>query len=87
MTMKAADPKSTPVVLPLSLYEFAVVSGLRAHQLMAGSVARMPGDHKKTTIARMEVAAGQVRAVVNADPLPAPLAGLELAGVASTFEP
>ena len=70
MTSKAADPKPDTAESRPSLYEFAVVSSLRAHQLMAGSVARMPGAHKATTIARMEVAAGLVRALVNEVPLP-----------------
>ncbi len=42
-------------------YEFVVVSFLRAQQLMGGSVPRViTGDHKKTVIAQMEVAAGRV---------------------------
>ena len=41
-------------------YEFVILSSLRAHQLMAGSIPRMTGDHKKTTIACMEVAAGHI---------------------------
>jgi len=41
-------------------YEFAVVSSLRAHQLMSGCTPRLEGEHKATTMARMEVAAGKV---------------------------
>jgi DNA-directed RNA polymerase subunit K/omega len=41
-------------------YEFAVVSALRAHQLMQGCTPRLDGEHKATTMARMEVAAGKV---------------------------
>jgi DNA-directed RNA polymerase subunit K/omega len=41
-------------------YEFAVVSALRAHQLMRGCTPRLEGEHKATTMARMEVAAGKV---------------------------
>lgn len=47
--------------LHLNPYEFAVLSSLRAHQLISGCVPRVAGaDHKKTTIAQLEVAAGQV---------------------------
>ena len=45
---------------PTGGYEFAVVSALRAHQLMLGCTPRMEGEHKATTMARMEVAAGKV---------------------------
>lgn len=41
-------------------YELVVVSALRAHQLMAGCTPRLDGEHKATTMARMEVAAGKV---------------------------
>ena len=41
-------------------YEFAVVAGLRAHQLMHGCVPQMEGDHKATTMAQMEVASGKI---------------------------
>jgi DNA-directed RNA polymerase subunit K/omega len=41
-------------------YEFAVVSALRAHQLMEGCTPRVDGDHKATTLAQLEVAAGHV---------------------------
>mgnify|MGYP001400421613 FL=1 len=38
-------------------FEFVVIAGARARQLLAGSVPRVaPGDHKKTTIAQREVA-------------------------------
>ncbi|MGH9349429.1 MAG: DNA-directed RNA polymerase subunit omega [Vicinamibacterales bacterium] len=46
--------------------EFAVVSALRAHQLMAGCVPRLGGDHKATTMAQMEVRAGKVLRLVDA---------------------
>lgn len=46
-----------------SPYAFAVVSALRAHQLMAGCVPRVAGDHKATLLARMEVEAGHVVAL------------------------
>jgi DNA-directed RNA polymerase subunit K/omega len=44
----------------LNAYEFVVVSVLRAHQLRAGSVPRLPGEHNATTMAQMEVAGGCV---------------------------
>jgi len=61
---------TTAVPSPLlraSAYELVVVSSLRAHQLMAGCTPRLEGDHKATTMARMEVTAGKV-ARVAADP-------------------
>lgn len=48
-------------------YEFAVVSALRTHQLMAGSVARVDGIHKPTTTACMEVAGGFVAGLPHTD--------------------
>ncbi len=37
-------------------FEFVVIAGARARQLMAGSVPRViVGDHKKTTVAQQEV--------------------------------
>ncbi|MGE3404440.1 MAG: hypothetical protein AB7K63_17750 [Vicinamibacterales bacterium] len=42
----------------LSLYEYAVVSALRAKQLLAGCTPRLPGDHNAMTMAQMEAAAG-----------------------------
>lgn len=41
-------------------YELAVVSALRAHQLMQGCVPRLQGEHKPTTMALMEVSLGKV---------------------------
>lgn len=41
-------------------FEFVIVSALRAQQLLAGSVPRLPGDHGAATMAQMEVAGGQV---------------------------
>ena len=45
---------------PITGYELAVVSALRAHQLMKGCTPRLEGEHKATTMARMEVAAEKV---------------------------
>ena len=44
----------------MNAYEFVVVSALRAQQLMAGSIPRVEGDHKATTMAQMEVSQGRV---------------------------
>jgi DNA-directed RNA polymerase subunit K/omega len=45
----------------ISAFEFAVLSGLRAGQLMRGCIPRVEvGTHKKTSIAQLEVAAGKV---------------------------
>jgi DNA-directed RNA polymerase subunit K/omega len=43
-----------------SAFEFVVVSGLRAAQLMRGSRPRVEGSHKVITTAQLEVAAGKV---------------------------
>ena len=43
-----------------NLFEFVVLSSLRAQQLLAGSVPRVDGDHRPATLAQMEVAAGKV---------------------------
>jgi len=52
----------------INAYEFAVVSALRAKQLMGGSVPRVGGDHKKATTAQMEVADGLVTRMPDALP-------------------
>jgi len=44
----------------ISAFEFAVVSGLRAKQLLRGCTARIDGVHKRITTAQLEVAAGKV---------------------------
>jgi DNA-directed RNA polymerase subunit K/omega len=41
-------------------FEFVVVSGLRAAQLMRGSVPRVAVAHKVITTAQLEVASGKV---------------------------
>jgi DNA-directed RNA polymerase subunit K/omega len=43
-----------------SALEFAVVSGLRAAQLMRGCTPRIESTHKVITTAQMEVAAGKI---------------------------
>ena len=51
----------------MNAYEFAVVSALRAQQLMAGCTPRLSGTHRATTMAQMEVAGGCIaRAVADA---------------------
>ena len=50
----------------LNAYHFAVVSALRAQQLLAGSTPRMAGDHGAATMAQMEVAGGHVTAGTDA---------------------
>ncbi len=44
-------------------FEFVVVSGLRAAQLMRGSVPRVERAHKVITTAQLEVAAGLVERI------------------------
>ena len=61
----------TPLTVPASMgrYEFAVVSALRTHQLMAGCRARIAaGGHKATTTACMEVAGAHVARLLGASP-------------------
>jgi len=47
----------------MNQYEFAVVAGLRAKQLLAGCTPRLPGTHSNATMAQMEVAGGRVARV------------------------
>jgi DNA-directed RNA polymerase subunit K/omega len=44
-------------------FEFVVVSGLRAAQLMRGSVPRVERAHKVITTAQIEVATGKVERI------------------------
>lgn len=55
------------VIRPQHLHacEFVVISALRAHQLLAGCTPRLAGDHRPTTMAQMEVAAGSVTSVTD----------------------
>lgn len=41
-------------------FEFAVMSGLRAAQLLRGCTPRVPSTHKLIVTAQMEVAAGLI---------------------------
>ncbi len=67
---------SAPAIM--GRYEFVVVSSLRAHQLMAGCIARIDGNHKLTRIACMEVAEGKV-AGMTAIEIPRPTAPADAA--------
>ena len=46
--------------LEVGAFEFAVVCGLRAAQLMRGCIPLVEGVHKNTVMAQLEVAAGKV---------------------------
>ena len=48
-------------------FEFVIVASLRAKQLMRGCTPRVPGTHKRTTTAQLEVSTGKVSA---SEPLP-----------------
>ena len=41
-------------------FEFVAVAALRTQQLQRGCIQRVPGDHKFTTLAQMEIVAGKV---------------------------
>jgi len=51
-------------------FEFAVLAGLRAGQLMRGCLPRLGGTHKTTMMAQMEVAAGKVVRADGTEPVP-----------------
>jgi DNA-directed RNA polymerase subunit K/omega len=60
---KHAIHEAVPVVhrpSETSAFEFVVVSGLRAAQLMRGCIPRVETGHKVIVIAQLEVAAGLV---------------------------
>lgn len=44
----------------INAFEFVILSGLRAAQLMRGCTPRVEGTHKVITTAQMEVASGKV---------------------------
>jgi DNA-directed RNA polymerase subunit K/omega len=46
-------------------FEFAVLSGLRAAQLMRGCTPRIAGTHKTIMTAQLEVAAGKIGRTVD----------------------
>ena len=50
-------------------FTYAVVAGLRTHQLIRGCPARVSGEHKVTTIALREVAAGKIVVLRDDEPV------------------
>jgi DNA-directed RNA polymerase subunit K/omega len=49
-------------------FEFVVMAGARARQLLAGSTARVAvGEHKKTTVAQQEVITKAVERIPKED--------------------
>jgi DNA-directed RNA polymerase subunit K/omega len=49
-------------------FEFVVMAGARARQLLAGSTARVTvGEHKKTTVAQQEVITKAVERIPKED--------------------
>jgi DNA-directed RNA polymerase subunit K/omega len=57
----------------LGALEFAVVSALRAAQLMRGCTPRLSGDDKPVTMAQREVAEGRVAREPDVPPVIAPI--------------
>jgi DNA-directed RNA polymerase subunit K/omega len=53
-------------------FEFVVVSGLRAAQLMRGCIPRVERAHKVITTAQIEVATGKVSRL-EPEPVPLPI--------------
>lgn len=47
-------------------FEYVVIAALRTRQLVRGCRPRVPGPHKLTTMALLEVAAGKVVKLVDA---------------------
>jgi len=62
-------------------FEFAVVSGLRAHQLMDGCLPRLDGEHTATTMAQMEVARGRISRAYRLSESAGPASGDRRTGV------
>jgi DNA-directed RNA polymerase subunit K/omega len=50
----------------IGAFHFVVLATLRAKQLMRGCVPRVSGSHKKTTLAKIEVAGGQISGELDA---------------------
>jgi hypothetical protein len=75
-----ARGEGVPVIYLLdgtNAFEFAVVAGLRAKQLMAGCVPRVAAAHTCTRTASLEVRAGRVARVPTV-PAPAVVTGQQL---------
>ena len=51
-------------------FEFVVIAALRSQQLQRGCIPRVAGNHKKITIAQMEVVAGVVTRLPAVIPVP-----------------
>jgi DNA-directed RNA polymerase subunit K/omega len=51
-------------------FEFVVIAALRSQQLQRGCTPRVVGNHKKITIAQMEVVAGLVGRLPPTVPVP-----------------
>lgn len=49
--------------LGVGIFQFVILSKLRAAQLMRGAVPRVDGPHKPTVIAQLEVSTGRVAAL------------------------
>jgi hypothetical protein len=49
--------------LGVGVFEFVILSKLRAAQLMRGAVPRVVGPHKHIVIAQLEVSTGRILAV------------------------
>jgi DNA-directed RNA polymerase subunit K/omega len=60
----------TKPISVLNAFEVVAIAMLRAQQLMRGCVARVPGTHKATTMAQLEIAAGKVGRVIDRDDSP-----------------
>lgn len=57
--------------IDLSAFEFVVLSGLRAAQLIRGCTPRVEGEHKLIMTAQMEVAEGKVVGSIDEAVVPA----------------
>ncbi|MBI3046691.1 MAG: DNA-directed RNA polymerase subunit omega [Acidobacteria bacterium] len=62
-------------------FEFAVVSGLRAHQLMDGCLPQLDGEHNATTMAQMEVASGKISRASRLSESAGPVSGDRRTGI------
>lgn len=52
-----------PPPLGCGLFEFVILSKLRAAQLIRGALPKVDGTHKKIVIAQLEVSTGRVAAI------------------------
>ena len=56
-------------------FEFVAIAALRAQQLQRGCIQRVPGNHKNTTLAQMEIIAGKVARIPAGSDVLAPVLG------------